>query len=375
MIIKDATMLTTAIAIFLFVGTVAAQQTDFPIQCLSLPSQKSIAKNDMPKTPEQGAADKLVAEAQAEMRVPSGDNITKAISLAEKAIRSDPKNVAAYVLLARVHLQSQRYLSVPKKIAVQRAWENLSKARALDPENIDGLHLLADQVIANNQDYKCAKKILETALKLDPQNARSNYYYSQILSGMGKFDAAFRYADKAIAVADADSRNFVVVNAGRARYMGGQYDWVLDHYAKYLESNPNYWLAHFYRSLAFGAKGQFQEALVEAKRSMPVIKGGDAGGVAMLALAYANAGQKEQARELLNELLGRDARGEHVVEYRITAVYEILGERDEAFRWLNKDIDDRDGLGSWLVWLNHDPVWKSARKDRRFKEIQKRAGW
>ena len=50
----------------------------------------------------------------------------------------------------------------------------------------------------------------------------------------------------------------------------------------------------------------------------------------------------------MNDLLQRDARGEHVVEYRIAAVYEVLGERDEAFRWLDKDVDDRDGLGSWL---------------------------
>ena len=56
-------------------------------------------------------------------------------------------------------------------------------------------------------------------------------------------------------------------------------------------------------------------------------------------------------------------------------MYEALGERDEALRWLNKDIEDRDGLGSWLVWLNYDPVWNAARKDPRFKEIQKRAGW
>jgi tetratricopeptide (TPR) repeat protein len=266
-------------------------------------------------------------------------------------------------------------LDVPKKIAAMRSWENLSKARALDPANIEGLHILADQIVARNHDYGCAKKILETALKFDSNNARTNYYLSQLLSGMGKFDLAFEYADKALALADADSRNFVLINAGRPRYMAGQYDWVLAHYAKYLESNPNNSLAHFYRSLAFGAKGQFQEALVEAKKSMPDAPNGDAGGIGMLALAYANAGQKEQARELLNELLRRDARGEHVVEYRIAAVYEVLGERDEAFRWLGKDVDDSGGLGSWLVWIKHDPVWKAARKDRRFKEILKRAGW
>ena len=372
---ENTTIQMSAMGLILFVGTVAAQQNDFPTRCPSLPSQKSITKKDAPKTTEQTEADKLVAEAQTAMSSPSRENVAKAISLAEQALKSDSDNVAAYLVLARAHWASQRYLDVPKKVAAPRAWENLSKARTLDTASIEGLQILADQIASRNQDYPCVKKILETALKFDPQNARTNYYYSQILSGMGKFDLAFQYADKAIAVADADSRNFVTVNAGRLRYMAGKYDWVLDHYAKYLESNPNNWLAHFYRSLAFGAKGQFGDALVEAKKAMPDAPKGDAGGIGMLALAYANAGQREQARELLNDLLQRDARGEHVVEYRIAAVYEVLGERDEVFRWLNKAIDDRDGLGSWLIWLNHDPVWKELRKDRRFKEIQKRAGW
>jgi len=355
-------------------GIVAGQQS--LEGCPAITVHRSVAETIGGMTTERLAADKMIAEAQLAMRTPSGENVAKAISLFEKAIRIDPKNATAYVFLARAHLQSQRYMSVPKKTARARAWEDLSKGRELDPANIDGLHLLADQVMANDGDYKCAKKILETALRIDPQNARSNHYYSQLLSGMGKFDVAFQYADKAIAfAADADTRDFVLINAGRPRYMAGQYDWVLDHYAKYLESHPDNSLAHFYRSLAFGGKGRFLEALVEAKKAMPDAPKGDAGGIGMIALAYANAGQKEKARELLNELLQRDARGEHVVEYRIAAVYEVLDERDEAFRWLNKQIDDREGLGSWLVWLNYDPVWNAARKDPRWKNIKKRTGW
>ena len=54
---------------------------------------------------------------------------------------------------------------------------------------------------------------------------------------MGEFDLAFEYADKALAVAgDADTHNFVMTNAGRPRYMAGQYDWVL---TKYLGSTPD----------------------------------------------------------------------------------------------------------------------------------------
>lgn len=351
-----------------FVTPATAQQGG----CPDLTSLRPTSISTSPKTGDRLASDKLVVEGQAVTRTTSAESVAKAIALFEDAVRTDPKNASAFIFLARAHMQSQRYMSVPKKIARARAWENLSKGRELEPANIDGLHLLADQVMANNGDHKCAKKILEAALKLDPKNARSNHYYSQLLSGMGEFDLAFQYADKAVAFADADTRNFVLRNAGRPRYMAGQYDWVL---TKYLESDPNAPLAHFYRSLAYGAKGMFQEALEEAKKYQAGDPARDAGGVGMIALAYANAGQKEKARELLNELLQRDARGEHVVEYRIAAVYEVLGERDEAFRWLGKAIDDREGLGSWLLWIKYDPVWKEMRKDSRFKEVEKRAGW
>ena len=198
------------------------------------------------------------------------------------------------------------------------------------------------------------------------------HYYSQLLSGMGQFDLAYQHADAAIANADADTRTFVSRNLGRPRYMAGQYDWVL---TQYMASERDAPLAHFYRSLAYGGLGKFQEALQEAMTYLSGDPARDAGGVGMVALAYANAGRIESARSLLRELLERDARGEHVVEYRIAAVYAVLGERDEAFRWLAKEIDDTDGLGSWLLWLNYDPVWKELRKDRRWKDIQRRAGW
>ena len=46
-------------------------------------------------------------------------------------------------------------------------------------------------------------------------------------------------------------------------------------------------LAHFYRSLAFGAKGMFPEALDEAKAYQAGDRSRDAGCVGMIALATA----------------------------------------------------------------------------------------
>jgi tetratricopeptide (TPR) repeat protein len=355
-----------------FASTTFSQQRFLGPSCPDVSSLKPSTVNAVPRSAARIESDKLVVEGSASMSSLSHENLSKAISIFEQAVKIDPTNAAAFFSLSRAHGQSNRYMSVPGKIANPRAWDAVVKGRELEPANIDGLHLLADRVIANSGDYKCAKKMLEAALKLDPKNARSHHYYSQLLSGMGKFDLAFQHADKATALADAGSRNLVESDAGRPRYFAKQYDWVL---TKYYASNPDAHLAHFYRSLAYGAKGMFQEALAEAKKAMPDAPKGDAGGIGMLALAYANASQKEKARELLNELLQRDARGEHVVEYRIAAVYEVLGEKDEAFRWLDKQIDDRTGLGSWLTWINYDPIWNDARSDRRWKSIKRRSGW
>ncbi len=364
-----------AALLFCLLATAAAQ-TPAAADCPDLSSLQPTPTAATGTTEQSLAAAKLVAEAQAATAAGMSDvTLAKAISLYEEAIRTDPRNAPAYAQLARAHLHSQRYLSVPKKLAHTRAFENLARGRELDPANVVGLHALMDQVFLRNRDYQCAKLILEAALRLEPKNVRTHVLYSELLSGMGKFDLAFEHADQAVALSEGVVRRGVVLNLGRPRFMAGQYDWVLDHYAAFLKDNPGASLAHFYRSLAFGAKGNFEEALVEAKLAQPAAPLGDAGGIAMLALAYANAGQQDRARELLAELLGRHARGENVVEYRIAAVFEALGERDVALQWLDKEIEDLSGVGSWLLWLNQDPVWKAMRQDLRFREIQRRAGW
>jgi len=218
--------------------------------------------------------DALVAQGRAATRTILGKTVAKAIVFFEQAVRTDPKNASAYFSLARAH-------------------ENLAKGRALNPASIDGLQLLADLILHSNHDYACAKRILETALTLDPKDALSNHQYSQLLSGMGEFDRAFQYADTALAYASADTRTVVLSDLGRPHYIAGQYDRVL---TKYYETDPNAPLAHFYRSLAYGSKGLFSEALDEAKAYRAGDRARDAGGIAMIALAYANAGQQDSAR-------------------------------------------------------------------------------
>ena len=81
------------------------------------------------------------------------------------------------------------------------------------------------------------------------------------------------------------------------------------------------------------------------------------------------AGERAAGEATLQLLLDRDARGEHVVSYQIAAVYEALGNHDEAFRWLARYTEEVDGLGSWLLWLRHDARWDRIRDDPRYAAV------
>ncbi|MEJ7674958.1 MAG: hypothetical protein WKF59_20225 [Chitinophagaceae bacterium] len=55
-------------------------------------------------------------------------------------------------------------------------------------------------------------------------------------------------------------------------------------------------------------------------------------------------------------------------------MYEALGDFDNSFIWLNRDVEGGDDIHGWLLWLNHDPRWNRIRSDARFKELTIKAG-
>jgi len=353
--------------------TVTAQKKNksAAINCYNLPPVNLNAKKDTVKTEARLASEEL-RKSTIPVSPLNKENLSRAILVVEEAIKIDPTNVDAYLGLVELHGLTQRYADVPGDSAEARAWKYLEKAVSLDPNHAEVANMLASRSVAK-YDYACAEQLLQRALELKPKNLRAHFNYAQLLGSMGNFEEAFKHAAMSID-ADSAARMNNVYNSGRLRYMAHQYDWVLNHYQKFSETYPkaNLWLAHFYMGLAYAEKKQFQEALKEQQLATPSWKG-DAGAVANLGRAYAQAGYQDTARQILTELIGRNARGEWVVQYQIATVYEALGEVDEAFKWLNKEVDKGGGFGGWVIWLNHDPRWEKLRKDARFKDLVKRA--
>ena len=69
----------------------------------------------------------------------------------------------------------------------------------------------------------------------------------------------------------------------------------------------------------------------------------------------------------MKELSGK----RYVSAYNIGVLYAGLGERDEAFRWLQKVEDDRS---EWFALINVDPRLDGLHGDPRFTRILRQVG-
>jgi tetratricopeptide (TPR) repeat protein len=85
---------------------------------------------------------------------------------------------------------------------------------------------------------------------------------------------------------------------------------------------------------------------------------------------YAACGRKAEAQKLLNELLEL-SKDHYVSPHWFAAVQTSLGNKDEAFKWLDQTIDRRFGP---MIYLKVNPIWDPLRSDPRFAEYVHRVG-
>lgn len=72
----------------------------------------------------------------------------------------------------------------------------------------------------------------------------------------------------------------------------------------------------------------------------------------------------------LGESEGADTR-RYVSPYTVAAIYTGLGDKGQAFKWLERAFEERD---VWLMNLKVDPVFAKLRSDKRFQDLLTRAG-
>jgi len=121
---------------------------------------------------------------------------------------------------------------------------------------------------------------------------------------------------------------------------------------------------------AYCQKRMFSEAVAETKQAIEKAEDSEAMW-ALLGYVYAKAGQRDEALKILNLLDERISRGEYVPALNVAFIYSELGDKDQAFVWLDKAFEESEGR---LLNLKTEPALDAVRSDPRFAELLRRLG-
>jgi tetratricopeptide (TPR) repeat protein len=108
-------------------------------------------------------------------------------------------------------------------------------------------------------------------------------------------------------------------------------------------------------------KRMWPEAFAELRWSMETTEARAA--LAFLAYAYARSGDTAQARTILDDLLAGRQRSHGA--FGIAVVYAGLRDYDNAFRWLERALQEN----SWRVYIV-DPMFADLHRDARFARLR-----
>ncbi|MEO7963602.1 MAG: protein kinase [Gemmatimonadaceae bacterium] len=293
------------------------------------------------------------------------NDLRRAIEYFEQAIALDPAFALAYAWLGHSHMLLVVFASRPAREELPRALAFTSKAVKLDDTLADAHWTLAE-VLMNSRDWTGAEREFKRALALDPVNVDALHMYGLFLLALRRdADAATELA-RALAVDPLLSE--VSASLGRLYMSLQQPERALSYLHEAVELAPYSVYANTQMGRALLQQGKHDEAIAAMQRAAA---SGDASSKAYLAYALAVSNRRAEAMAVLGPLVASDEH-EYVLRSIVALAYLGLGETDSAFRWLERAYADTE---SWLpVVLTSFPEFESLQGDERFKLLLQRVG-
>ena len=291
----------------------------------------------------------------------TGDELLQAIEYFNQAIKIDPDYGAAYAGLADCYNMLVVYGRLEPKEGFPKAKEAAAKALEIDESGAEAHSAMAFIKFRWDWDRAATEREFQMAIKLKPAYASAHQWYSSYLVAVERFDGAIAEAKR---TEELEPLSFVASShLGWIYYLSGRNDEAIEQCKKILEMDPSSFPARRYLGLAYEAKGMYAEAIAEFQTGVKL-----SGSPLMLALlghAYAASGKKTEAQQVLVDLQQlQDQR--YVSPYTVAAIYTGLGDKDQAFKWLETAVEERD---IWLMNLKVDPVFAKLRSERKFTDI------
>ena len=263
------------------------------------------------------------------------ENLRKSLNLFQRALDKDPTLSRAWVGIAKVWFWLADAYVKPLQ-AYQAVESAATKALELNENDAEAHAYLGEAKRVLHWDWKTGERELQRAVEIDPNSAMAHLLFAHhrlcsgdLAGGQIELDEAKRLDPLSPLISDHQAVLFLYSDRLDGAVAAAKRTLTIDPNYNYLEPT----LARVYRE-----QGKLEDALALYLKAQQGTHEPNAG----LAIAYARLGRITEAQRMLQQLIDKANRG-YVAGEQIACVFVALDNHDEAFRWLNRAVDEHSG--------------------------------
>jgi tetratricopeptide (TPR) repeat protein len=293
-------------------------------------------------------------------------DIDQSIADFEEAIRRDPEFAPGYVGLAEAYWEMSTILiGAPPEQARSQVVNAAEKALQIDPDSADA-HVVLGKMRRVQWQWADSEAEFKRALDLNPNNSAGYLGFSTWLLSQGRTDEALAWAQRG---RQLDPLSDAGPEIGWLLFCAHRYDESTRELRSTLAVRPDDAGALWTLGYVLNANQQAKDAIPVLEKALS-ISDRSPGVIGVLIRAYAHAGRRADALQLLAELKKRKQTG-YVPTAAFVNAYLGLGEYDEAFVWLEQAYKEHSPI---LLFIKTHPYFDPIRDDPRFKDLLRRVG-
>jgi len=288
------------------------------------------------------------------------EDFEKGVKCFNEAIEIDPADPLPYLGLA-IGYGTAGHTSPVAQDAKSMAKSYALKALSLDSTLAEAYVVIADRYLYSDWDFPAAEKALRRALVLNPNIPAGHYTYGWYLALRNKIDEAAAEMKKALEIDPTDQ-----VSQGYLAWLYlffERFEDAMTEAQKLLQLQSDSTLAFYIIGSVYAEMGMHYDAIETHKKGLAISPGYESG----LAIAYARAGQRDKAMEVVAEM--EKNRDYWFYAWGLAETYAALGDKEKAIDCLEIAYKNH---GDYVPWMKANFYFKPLYNEPRFKEIADR---
>jgi serine/threonine-protein kinase len=300
-------------------------------------------------------------------RTVSNEDCESAIANFKRAIELDPHFALAYSGLGACYA-NRFFKGMGEPEDYTHAESAFTKAFFYDP-NVVEARVLTVMIYMARGEKKKARAEIKTLQEQFP-NDPALYFMKGVMHRLdGEYDQSLRAFEK-LARLDPAARVVAAYNRSRIFLYQDRFEEALKEIEKGMKAEPNHPMLRIFHSATLFHSGKHEEAIEMIKNVLaenPEMEGIRP----LLAVYLARMDKQDEARAQLSDEALALAKSDHDMAYWTGEAFALLGEKDLAFKWLNRAVK----LGNEnKYWYEHDKTLASLRDDARYPELIEKIG-